>query len=132
MRQSQRDKVVLDDPVVVERRLAFRAFHLVQVARPADGPGMADRQVVAFHEILGQNLPIGVPDVSFEKSFSVGTHVVVTDKLFNLGKLACYWTSLGVQRDKNPSEPFFASNLRQLVFFFAKSIISGHCRRATK
>ena len=90
---------------------------------------MADGQVTAFHDVLGQNLPMGVPDVGFKNGFGGVCHVVVTDKGFDLCPLLRDGQRVRVQRRKDPAQPVVTTDIRQTVDRFAKSIVLIHRKR---
>ena len=132
VRQRQRQSVVLHDVVVVEGRRAFGAGHLQQVNGAADGGGMADRQMVAFHEILGQHLPVGGPAEGFTKGFAVAGHIQIANQRVDIGQLRRRVWRIRVQRHQNPALPHLRAHLRQADPVLAEVLVQGHRRGTTQ
>ena len=115
--------------MIVERAPPRRTDHVVQLREAADRAGMTDRQMIALHEILGQNLPIGVPNMGLAKRFDIGLHLEIVDEVLDLGELRRNWRRLGIERHHRPAEPGLAADLRQLVILLAETDVARHRRR---
>ena len=103
--QRQRHGVVFHYEMVIERGRPLGAGHFQQIDRAADGAGMTDRQVVAFHEILGQHLPVGGPAKGFAKGFAVAGHIQIADQRIDIFQLRRQVGGGGVQRHHDPALP---------------------------
>jgi len=93
---------------------------------------MANGQVIAFHEILGQHLPVGIPDMGFKECLGVILHVIVGDHFGQRGELIRHRRGIGVECDKDPAQPLFAADVGQGVVGFAEPFVLGHRRRAAQ
>ena len=132
MRQRDLEAVVLQDGVEVEGGTARRADHLVQLGEAADRRGMADRQVVALHEVLGEHLPVGVPDVVLVEGLDIVLHAEVGDERPGFGQAFGDGRGVAVERHEDPTEPFLAADGRQSVVLAAEVAVQRHRRRATQ
>ena len=89
---------------------------------------MADRQMIAFHEIFSENFPIRVPNMGFIKGLNIVRHVVITDMRLNASQILGDGVGVGIERHKDPAKPFFAANARKHIVTFAKARVLRHCR----
>ena len=97
MRAGDAEVGFLEDRVPVEMRRRGLADHLVELRQSADGAGMADRQVVALHEVLGEDLPVGVPDETLVEPFGVVGEIEGADQVFDIGEMFGHRYGAGVQ-----------------------------------
>ena len=132
MRHGNTQGFILEDRVVVKSRTPRWANHVFQLGQPANRACMADRQVVAFHKILSQHLPVSVPNVFLVKRFGIIGHIITRDHLCDLRQLIGNRCHVGIKANKNPTKPFLTSYLWQLVLVFAKPFILRHRRCAAQ
>ena len=93
---------------------------------------MADRQVVAFHEVLGQHLPVRVPHEAFVEPLRVVRHVIGPDQLLDIGEMRGHRFCFGVERHHEPAKPFFAPQLWQTVMLLAEALVCIHGGRTAE
>ena len=118
--------------MIVECLASRRAYHLVQFRKASDGACVTHWQVVAFHEIFCQHLPVCVPEMLFKEGFRIVCHVVTCDQICDFAQFLGNWLRIGVQGDKHPTQPIFANNVGQAVVIFAECLIAVHRWGATQ
>ena len=89
---------------------------------------MQHRQVVAFHEVLGKDLPVGIPHVLFIEGFDVVGHAVCVDESAQFGELRMNGRRVLVERHVDPALPFLTTHGGQLVAFLAEARLPIHHR----
>ena len=132
MGEGERHGIVAQDGVPVEGFGALRADHFVDVGRAADGLAVADRQVVALHEILGEDLPVGVPDVVFAECFRVAGEIQMGDHRLGFGEGFGRRRRVRIERHHDEAEPFLAAHGRQLHVGLAEALVAAHRRGAAQ
>lgn len=98
----------------------------------AHGRGMADRQVIAFHEVLGEHLPVRVPDMGLAEALDIVLHLIGGDQLFQRAKGRGDAGAVLVERDVDPAQPFLAADRGQGVVLLAEAGGLGHERRPSQ
>ncbi len=93
---------------------------------------MANRQVVALHEILGEHLPVRVPHMGLAEALDVVFHLVLGDHLFQRAQRRGDARTILVEGDVDPAEPFLAADRRQDVVVLAEAGGLGHERRPSQ
>jgi hypothetical protein len=82
--------------------------------------------VIAFHEILGQVLPVGVPDrLVGEEKIALFIVVIVQDRI-ELAQLRGQGRGSAVKVDEDEIAPDFAMQLRQAAFFGVEGLHLFH------
>ena len=93
---------------------------------------MADRQVVAFHEVVGQHFPVGLPVEFLEECLLVAGHVKITDHFLDVCKGFTRWRCIFIECDQNPAQPLLDSHRLQAIRFTIESGVASHCRSTTQ
>ena len=129
MGERNLERAVLQDGVIVERRQARRAVHFIELREAADRARMAHRQVIALHEVLGEDFPVRVPEMGLAEGLGVRLHGEVVDETLNLGEMLGDGRQLRIERDHDPAEPLLAPYRRQPIVLGAEVAIELHGRR---
>ena len=132
VRVAERQTLVLWEPMDVECRVTLRAVDLAKARIGADSRAVADRQVVALHVVLGQDLPVGVPDMGFAEGLGVVLKAEIGDHFIQRRQPGEDCIGFGVQRDVDPAEPFFTTDRRQTKVFLAETVVALHSRRTAQ
>ncbi len=99
---------------------------LVGVLVGAHSCTMRNRQVIAFHEILGETFPVGVPQMVFGKNGDVIFLPVIRHDRRQLGQRISDWHRRFTQRQINPSLINLAAYWPQSKRRFLKTIRPVH------
>ena len=106
----------LGDPVIVEHRASRRHLHLPDLRLVADGSAVELEEVVALHEILGEDLPVRFPDMLFAEGLGVvGEAVAARDDLLHRPKQLIRRRNVGIERDVDPAIPDIAAYAGEAV-----------------
>jgi hypothetical protein len=76
---------------------------------------MGDREVIALHEILGQQLPIRIPDMIVLGNGQITRHVIGRDHRLQRGQEPRQALGGGIEGDIDPALPDLAADLRQMM-----------------
>ena len=72
--------------------------------------------MVALHEVLGEDLPVRLPDMLFAEGLGVvGEAVAARDDLLHRPKQVLRRRNVGIQRDVDPAIPDIAAHMREAV-----------------
>ena len=92
-------------------RAARREAHRVHRRPRPDRRPMRHRQVVALHEVLGEQFPIGLPDMILVQDRHIARNVVAADDVFEGSEELCQRFGLGIQSHIDPALPDFCADL---------------------
>ena len=84
----------------------------------ANGFLVRDGKMIALHEVFGEQLPVGFPDVVLVRHRHVTRHVVARDFGMEFGKQLGDRGGVGVQRHINPALPNLGFEFRQAIVLF--------------
>ncbi|MCY1221034.1 hypothetical protein D9M72_330750 [compost metagenome] len=132
VRVANRQRRFLGDPVIVERLMARRTLHLVELGVRPHGRPVQHGQVITFHEVLSQDLPVGVPDVLFLEGLDVVLHAVVGDEVFELAQVFGNRRQAVIEGHVHPALPYLATHAGQLVVALAEPALAMHLRRSAQ
>ena len=99
---------------------------------PANRVSVGDGEVVAFHKILSQAFPVGVPDMILFEDRHIILHVVRQKFFRQLGKHVRHRRHVRVKADINPAQIFLTSDRGKLDIRFVKTAGPVHIGSADK